>query len=162
MRGGGEEGGGERGWGFGPQLGTDAWTKGSTKDPKQCVTTLNTECFFPLGSEKLTLFYKSCIFHTLNDDSAAHCPALKKYPFASLFCSSIRTKLGNKRPRASVRGFFFISVRPSKHIESRAMYGLGILMYVTNGYVMQIRLRLRHPIFIRVCVCIHTRSCISV
>ena len=26
-------------------------------------------------------------------------------------------------------------------------------MYVTNGYVVQIRLRLRHPIFIRVCVC---------
>ena len=55
--------------------------KGRRKATKQCVTPLNIEWFFPLGPEKPTLFYWSCIFHTLNDDSAAHCPALKKYPF---------------------------------------------------------------------------------
>ena len=34
------------------------------------------------------------------------------------------------------------------------MYGLLILMYVTNGYVVQIRLRLRHPIFYT-SMCVH-------
>ena len=29
--------------------------------------------------------YKNSIFPTLNDDSAAHCPARKKYPFSSFF-----------------------------------------------------------------------------
>ena len=58
---------------------------------------------FPLRPEKLTLIYKSCIFPILNDDSAANCPALKMYPFSSffifvLFCSSIGTKFGIKRP----------------------------------------------------------------
>ena len=31
--------------------------KGRRKAPKQCVTTLNIEWFFPLGPEKVTLFY---------------------------------------------------------------------------------------------------------
>ena len=49
------------------------------------LTTLNTEWFFPLRPEKLTLFYKSSIFPTLKDDSAAHCPDLKKVPFLIVF-----------------------------------------------------------------------------
>ena len=67
------------------------------------LTTLNTEWFFPLRPEKLTLFYKRCIFPTPNDDSAAHCPALKKVPFLIVFffffCSSIGTKLVCMRSR---------------------------------------------------------------
>ena len=35
---------------------------------------------------------------------------------------------------------------------------LGLHMYV-SGYVVQIRLRLRHPIFI--CVCIHIYECVA-
>ena len=39
--------------------------------------------------------YKNDIFPTLNDDSAAHCPARKKY---RLFCSCIGTQLTSKPP----------------------------------------------------------------
>ena len=87
--------------------------KGRRKALKQCVTTLNIEWFFSIRTWKTDLFYSSCIFHTLNDDSAAYGQALKKYPFTSLFCSSISTKLGSKRPRASVRGFLSLYVQAS-------------------------------------------------
>ena len=85
----------------------------------------------------------------------------EKVPFHIVVLFKHRYQVGLQAP-SGLSSRLFISVRPSKHLESRAVYGLGILMYVTNGYVVQIRLRLRHPIFIRVCVCIHTRSCISV
>ena len=39
---------------------------------------------FLLRLEKPTIFYKICIFPTLNDDITANCPALKK-PFSSFF-----------------------------------------------------------------------------
>ena len=94
------------GWCLAPQMGTDAWTKGERNAPKQCVQPWTLSDFFPLGPEKLALFYESCIFHTLNDDSAAHCPALKKYPLTSLFCSSIGTKLGSNALGPQFEAFY--------------------------------------------------------
>ena len=85
-------------------------------------------------------------------------PSSEKVPFHIVVLFKHRYQVGLLAP-SGLSSRLFISVRQSKHLESRAVYGLGILMYVTNGYVVQIRLRLRHPIFIRVCVCIHTRSC---
>ena len=44
------------------------------------------------------LFPLKCHFLILNDNSAAHCPAWKKYvPFLTVFCSSIGTKSTSKR-----------------------------------------------------------------
>ena len=48
------------------------------------VTPLNNECIFPLRPENPTLFYKDCIFPILNDDSTAHCQALKKSTLSHL------------------------------------------------------------------------------
>ena len=48
--------------------------------------------------KNIPFFYKNSIFPTLNDDSAAHCPARKRYPFSSFFCSRIGTPLTCKRP----------------------------------------------------------------
>ena len=65
------------------------------------LTTLNNEYFFPLRPEKLIHFYKICRFPTLNDDSAAHCPALKNtlsHRFFFFFCSNTGNRLGSKRP----------------------------------------------------------------
>ena len=98
---------------FGPQLGTDARTKDRWKNPRQCVPsycennhfrsvvweTVPFHCLsnfdypaqwvlFPLRPEKLTLFYKICIFFfsTVNNGSAAHwCPALKQVSFLIVF-----------------------------------------------------------------------------
>ena len=52
---------------------------------------------------KLTYSFptKVAFFPTLNDDSAAHCQARKKYPFSSFFCSRIGTQLTRKRLRVT-------------------------------------------------------------
>ena len=55
------------------------------------LTTLYNKCFFFHYDLTKRLFYKWWIFPTLNDDSAAHCPALEN-TFSSYYCSSIGTK----------------------------------------------------------------------
>ena len=52
---------------------------------------------------KLTYSFptKVAFFPTLNDDSAVHCPARKKYPFSSFFCSRIGIQLTRKRLRVT-------------------------------------------------------------
>ena len=89
---------------------TDALTKGRKTYLKPCVRhfEIGTPFHFvqsktnPFQSSKLkrilsysatfckickthTLFLQNSIFPTLNDDSAAHFPARKKYPFSSFF-----------------------------------------------------------------------------
>ena len=78
-------------------------------------------------------------------------PSSEKVPFHIVVLFKHRYQVWLQAP-SGLSSRLFISVRPSKHLESRAVYGLGILMYVTNRNVVLIRLRLRHPIFIRICV----------
>ena len=62
---------------------------------------LDSATFCTICKKTHTLFLqKNCIFPTLNDNSAAHCPARKKYPFSSFFFSRFGTQLTRKRPRA--------------------------------------------------------------
>ena len=69
--------------------------------PFHCLTdfdSMNNDCFFHYNLKNPILFHNICIFLTLIEDSAAHCPALKKYPFSSFSCSIIGTKLASKHP----------------------------------------------------------------
>ena len=102
----------------------DVWTKDRKTYPKRCVRHFEIDTPFHFVQSKINPFqcsklkrilsysatfcklcktytfsYKNSIFPTLNDDSAAHCPARKKYPFSSFFfCSHIGTQLTSKRP----------------------------------------------------------------
>ena len=63
-------------------------------------------------------------------------PALKKYPFTSLFCASIGTKLGSKRPWASFRGFLSpyvqASILKAVRCTARNPYVVGVDRGVPN------------------------------
>ena len=120
--------------------------------------TLNIEWFFPLGSEKLTLFLLKLYFSYPKRWQRCALPSSEKVPFhiVVLFKHRYQVEL---QASSGLSSRLFISVRPSKHLESRAVYGLGILMYVTNGYVVQKCLRLRHPILYEyVCVSIRVHA----
>ena len=61
--------------------------------------------------------YKNSIFPTLNDDSAAHCPARKKYPFSS-FLFTHRYTTDQKAPPLPPDG------EPSRTVNCRFLHAI--------------------------------------
>ena len=77
------------------------FTVSSQKVALSIVVNLNayslTSATFCKLVKNIPFFYKSSIFPTLNDDSNAHCPARKKYPFSS-FLFTHRYTTGKQAP----------------------------------------------------------------
>ena len=92
-----------------------------------------TEWFFSIRAWKTDPFLLKLYFSYPKRWQRCALPSSEKYPFTSLFCSSIGTKLGCKRPRASIRGFY---LRTSKQ-ASWKLCGVR----TRNPYVRNKRIR---------------------